>query len=347
MPRACSPTSATGCSSSTRRGCRATLEPGGRGNHWAFQPRRRRAERVRRDPRLGRARTVGSRGALAAPVEGPRRSASSCRNGSSGCRSRASASTRGSCTLPRPDRRARAREDEDGLRLHHLARAAHAARGDLRLRVDAEAGRRQPDGGAADGVARRDRRRGGPPRSNRQRRALGESPRLGTIASRSTSATPPRSCATSSSFTGSIRPARSSSCSRPSRAHACLPTRTASGRCSTTSSRTPSSTPRRRAGRGDAGDRIRFRISDEESAFRWQSGSGSSRSSPARPGAHSRRRRHGPRAVHLPRAGAAHGRPDLGRGAERPRLVVRHRAPAAPRPRKLEREPRAARSRAS
>ena len=87
----------------------------------------------------------------------------------------------------------------------------------------------------------------------------------GPSPSRSTSATPPRSCATSSSFTGSIRPARSSSCSRPSRARVRRRGPPPAG----------AQQPRRErrqvlpdGGRVEvtlqrAGDRIRFRISDE------------------------------------------------------------------------------------
>ena len=86
--------------------------------------------------------------------------------------------------LPRPHRGARGRADEDRLRLHGLARAADAARRDLRRRADAPARGRPAGGVAADGAAGRDRRRGRPAGPHRQRHPLGEPPRLGPAANR-------------------------------------------------------------------------------------------------------------------------------------------------------------------
>ena len=80
--------------------------------------------------------------------------------------------------LPRPDRGAWARPAEDRLRLDGLARAAHAAGGDLRGLAHAAPRRHRASGRAARHAARGDRQRGRPPRPDRERHPLGEPTRL-------------------------------------------------------------------------------------------------------------------------------------------------------------------------
>ena len=80
--------------------------------------------------------------------------------------------------LPRHDRGARGRAVEERLRLDDLARAAHAARRDLRRGSHAAAKRRAPRGVAAHRAARRHLERSRPPRAHRQRHPLGEPARL-------------------------------------------------------------------------------------------------------------------------------------------------------------------------
>ena len=77
----------------------------------------------------------------------PRRRRSRSAAASSGSRAPASARGGHGLRLPRPDRGARARADASGLRRDGLARAAHAARGDLRRRdhVPATGTRARPD----------------------------------------------------------------------------------------------------------------------------------------------------------------------------------------------------------
>ncbi len=80
--------------------------------------------------------------------------------------------------VPRPHRRAGGRAAQERFRLDHLARAPHAARRDLRRRDDSPPRRRHPRRRSAGGDARRDRRRVGATRPDRQRHPAREPARL-------------------------------------------------------------------------------------------------------------------------------------------------------------------------
>ena len=231
--------------------------------------------------------------------------------------------------LPRPDRGAGARAAAVRLRLDGLARAANAARRDLRRRADAAAARRRAARGAARRAARRDRGRVRPARAHGQRHPLGEPARQRDDAGRDRALRPAR--AGRDRAAGVPRPrARRQSSSRSRRRPMCPPWRpipTRCARCSRTSSRTRSSTRPTAAGSRSrsraAGNQVRFAVTDQGLGI---------------PGPEQRRifdkfyrldphltrgrRRHRPRPLHLPRARPPHGRPHLGR--------VAARAPARP-----------------
>ena len=169
--------------------------------------------------------------------------------------------------VPRPDRGAGARAAEERLRLDGLARAADAARGDLRRCHDAPAHGRRAPRRAAPRPARRGRERVGTARADRQRRPLGEPARRGRARrlDRELRRGRARRCrrrggAGAPAGRDRARPRRRVETCRRSR-----PTRTRCARCSSTSSTTPSSTrpteARWRACRA-AGRRVRFSVAD-------------------------------------------------------------------------------------
>ena len=124
---------------------------------------------------------------------------------------------------------------------------------------------------------------------------------------------------------------RSRAWPRPSRCPPSPQTPTGSARCSSTSSRTPSSIRPTAARRARAGAARRHAcvssVATAASASRRPSSERDLREVlPPRPEPHPRRGRHRARALHLPRDRAAHGWPDLARVRGRPGLDVPVRA---------------------
>ena len=159
---------------------RPALEPGGRGDHGPAadevvgRPASRRSPAGRRSPPRPRRDDAGT-------ARVPRRCRSSWAGASSGSRSRRRFAE-GTVYAFRDLTEERALEElRSRFRLHRLARAADAARRDLRRRADPPARRLQLDESRGE-PARRDRERVRPARPDRERHPLGEPARRGEAA---------------------------------------------------------------------------------------------------------------------------------------------------------------------
>ncbi|NUT56166.1 MAG: PAS domain-containing protein, partial [Thermoleophilia bacterium] len=218
--------------------------------------------------------------------------------------------------LPRPDRGARRRAAEERLRLDRLARAADAAGRHLRRRDDAPARGRPAQRGAGGRDARRDRGRVRAARPDRQRHPAREPARLGRADGRD------RPHERDGAGARRARRRRGPS-ARGDRAGAALPGARAAGRGRPgrppPGARQPGRErdqvlaerrPRRARARSDRRSRPlrRPRPRARDSAVR--AGADLREVLPPRPQPLPRRRRHGARALHLPRDRPPHGRPD-------------------------------------
>ena len=144
--------------------------------------------------------------------------------------------------VPRPDRGAGGRADEERLRLDRLARAADAARGDLRRRDDAQRGTSSSNDEQRED-ARRHRRRVGAAREDRQRHPAREPARLRGRRRRDRAHGCRRAGARGAGRRGDAPAAGDRArAERAGSGRTSPPTRTGCGRCSSTWSRTRSST---------------------------------------------------------------------------------------------------------
>ena len=168
--------------------------PAAAGDHGA--PRGRGARQARRDGAagLGDDRQPGPRRGGARPRE-PRRQdrpARARRAGALALDLGREVRGRRRLRVPEPDRGARPRRAQGRVRGHGLARAAHAARRDLRLRADAAPQGPRARRRAPREPARRDRRRVGAPDADRRRHPPREHARLRPAAARTRAGRPRR-----------------------------------------------------------------------------------------------------------------------------------------------------------
>ena len=223
--------------------------------------------------------------------------------------------------LPRPDRGARARGAAGRLRRHRLARAPHAARGDLRRREDPQPRRRRARRRATHEPAESGRERVRPARAHRQRHPLGEPARrrhaaCGDRALRSGARWRRASC-------------RRSACTcRPGSSSTSLPRALPEVAADGDKLRQVLVEPRRqrdqvlarrrpRSARLGARDGVRALLCRRRGTRHpvRRAAADLREVLPPRPPADPRRRRHRARPLHLPRARPADGRPHLGESA--------------------------------
>ena len=238
--------------------------------------------------------------------------------------------------VPRPDRGARARGDEGGLRRHRLARAAHAARRDLRLGADDPAHGHRARPGDPGPAARRDRLRVRPARDDRQRPARRGPPRRRPDAGHDRELRSGRAGRRRSSrrLGRTSRRRSSSSCGAPKQVH--------ERRRRPGPAPPGAREPRRQRDQVLARGRPRRALGRERRRRDPLLGRGPRPRHPGRrappdlrevlpprSGHDARDRRHRARPLHLPRARPPDGREDLGRVEARRGLDLRRRASAA------------------